>query len=143
MGFFLVYQRKLHMILLFAVLGLYAVLYLTTYMFYNEFRFGMYSLYWYPLLALMFLVFMLLRGLGVASRMAPWLSNITLVLELLVQIYTFLFELWVLYADTDLTFNQKGDKPMYDVICYGYTLIAIAVYFLLVQQCALFIRTEN
>ena len=135
MGFLWGYQRTLHLLLLLALVLLYHAFWTATYVFTNRISL---DAWWYPALAVLFLIFWIERGCGSCNCCFPCLHYSTLLIELVVQIGSFVAHIYSLVIVTESTFNQSGANPTYDFVVYGLLALTIAVYFLIVYKCVVF-----
>ena len=135
MGFLWGYQRTLHLFLLLAVILLYVAYWTTIYVFTNSITL---VAWWYPLLAVLFLIAWIERGCASCNCCFPFYHYSTLLVELVLQVGSLAAHIYSLVIVTESTFNQTGANPTLDFIVYGLLALTIAVYFLIVYKCVLF-----
>lgn len=135
MGFLWGYQRVYHLILLLVIVTLYLAFYTTQYVFTKTL--GGYScVCWFPALGLLFIVFWITRGCGSCNCCFPWYHYTTLFLELVAQIASFGYNLYILIIYTLPTFVEYDTT--YNYILYGLLTLTVVTYLLLVHKCVFF-----
>ena len=118
------YQRRVHLILLLAVVVLYVANLTITYEFSNKF---LLNAWWYLTLSLVFIFVWVTRGRLFFNYCFPWYHYSTLLLELVLQIGTYPAHVYSL-----VILRNQVNNNSYDYVVYALLVFTTAVYILII-----------
>ena len=140
MGFLWGYQRTLHLFLLLAVVLIYVTYYAVTYVFTKKLVVS--CVCWFPALAVLFLIFWIVRGCGSCNGCFPWFHYTTLLIELVLQTALLGIHIYFVTIYTKLTFDAETAST-YGYIAFGLLVLHVVIYLFLVLKYVAFTFTLN
>jgi hypothetical protein len=121
----------LHLFLLLAVVLVYVAFYAVTYVFTKKLVVS--CVCWFPALAVLFLIFWIVRGCGSCNGCFPWFHYTTLLIELVFQIALLAIHIYFVCIYTKLTFDAETAST-FGYIAYGLLAVHVLLYLFLVLK---------